>query len=92
MVGESSGVSTLLNSERISRENPAPIGDGQSGDQQENQERVVSDIATFSAEALALSRQVVAAGESAEQGSVESQGRGQEPEPGAAVPSIDIRV
>lgn len=93
MIGESSGVSTLLNNERISRENQVQSDDGTPlAREEENQERTVSDVAQFSAEALALSREVVAAGQSSEQGQIEPQGRGQEGEPGIPESSLDIRV
>jgi len=92
MVGESSGVTTLINSDRIYRQNQAgaeskPIDPGE-----EARETSFSDVTSFSSEALALARNVVPAGGSAEQGQVEAQGRGQEKsnDPGSGL--LDIRV
>lgn len=92
MVAESSGVATLLNTERIQRDNTAQPENNRRADEQESLARSVSDVATFSAEALALSREVIPPGESSEQGASEPQGRGQEASPADAAVSIDIRV
>jgi hypothetical protein len=92
MIGESSGVSTLINNERIYRENQAQSERGQEEKVAENLERTFSDITSFSPEALALSRNAVPPGESVELRQVESQGRGQgEGQKGMAT-SLDIRV
>ncbi len=78
MIGESSGVTTLINNERISRENqPGPKS--KSPDQgEEVPVGNISDVTSFSSEALALARTVLPAGGSASEGQVEQQDRGQE--------------
>lgn len=81
MIGESSGVATLLNNERIFRE--AQVGDARQSAPEREQpaEEAVSDVTRFSAEAIALSREVVAAGEGSELDS--NQTTEQPPEPAA---------
>ncbi|MCP3887627.1 MAG: hypothetical protein GY702_01980 [Desulfobulbaceae bacterium] len=91
MVIESSGVSTLLNQDRISRDYQVQ-SDGSEGPEQEAApEQTVSDVATFSPQALALSRSVVEAGETSAQSDTAAVGRGQEAEQqGPAAGSLNI--
>lgn len=94
MIGESSGVTTLINNERITRENRVQ-GDSQSRestDQDDFQQGGVSDTASFSTEALALARNVVPVTESAAQGDTEGQGRGQGEDDTSAPRFLDIRA
>lgn len=96
MIGESSGVSTLLINERITRESQVQEESSRGTEEHQNQQQTVSDVTTFSAEALALSKEVVPTGQASEQGATEQQGRGQEEDPavtGSATTNfLDIRV
>ncbi len=77
MIGESSGVTTLINNERISRENqPEPAAKTPDQDD-EVASGNFSDITSFSSEALALARKVVPAGGSGADGQVDRQDQGQ---------------
>ena len=78
MIGESSGVDTLFNNERIYRESQVEKEQAPVSVSEESADQTVSDVARFSAEAVALSREVVAAGESNEQDATQPEGRGQE--------------
>ncbi|MGB3224437.1 MAG: hypothetical protein WBB23_16675 [Desulforhopalus sp.] len=94
MIGESSGVTTLINNERITRENQVRSEDKKPEQAQEAVAGNFSDVTSFSSEALALSRNVVPAEGSAAQGQVErqdqSQGKMQGQESSARF--LDIRV
>ncbi len=92
MIGESSGVTTLINNERTYRENQAQSEKGQTENLAENLERTFSDITSFSPEALALSRNAVPPGESVELGQAEPQGRGQGEGQKGMARSLNIRV
>lgn len=92
MIGESSGVSTLLNSERIYREQQAESQQRVPGDAEETTVTSVSDEVTFSAEAVALAQRVPAASENDEQGRVEPEGRQQDQAEERQELFLDIRV
>ncbi len=92
MIGESSGVTTLINNERISRENQVQSEKGVSEKSAEIPQQKSSDVTSFSAEALALSRKVVPAGDTLEDGQVSQPGRGQEEKHNSPPRSLDIRV
>jgi hypothetical protein len=92
MIGESSGVTTLINSERLYRENQLRP-EGKASDQDEEAlAGNISDVTSFSAEALALAQNVVPVSGSSEQGQVERQGRGQEESASSTARFLDIRV
>jgi len=92
MIGESSGTTTLINNERIYRENQLRSESKAAEQNKEALAENVSDVTSFSAEALALAKNVVAVSGSAEQGQVEQQGRGQELSQSNAAKFLDIRV
>jgi hypothetical protein len=75
MIGEASGVTTLINNERIQRENQVSSESRSSDQGEEIGEQNFSDVTSFSAEALALAKNVVPAGGSAEEGQLEQQGQ-----------------
>ncbi len=92
MIGESSGVTTLINNERIYRENQVRPESKAPEQGEEAPEGNISDVTSFSSEALALARNVVPASGSAEHGQVEQQGRGQEKSQSSTAKFLDIRV
>jgi hypothetical protein len=67
MIGGSNGIATLLNNERIYREGQVEESQQAAVEKDQSAEQTVSDITRFSAEAIALSREVVAAGDVQEQ-------------------------
>jgi hypothetical protein len=75
MIGEASGVTTLINNERIQRENQVSSESRSSDQGEEIGEQNFSDVTFFSVEALALAKNVVPAGGSAEEGQLEQQGQ-----------------
>lgn len=92
MIGESSGVSTLLTNERIFRES-------QAGNETRNVDEPGNisiegrtDEVTISAEATALAQAVTTPTESSAVSSTEQQGREQETEVAGAPQFLDIRV
>lgn len=91
MIGESSGVSTFVNNERIIRDNPVQGGRKQNTFE-ENAEQNFADVTSFSPQALALARNVAPPGEAAELENTEPQGRGQGETPTLPAKSLDIRV
>jgi hypothetical protein len=92
MIGESSGVTTLINTERIHRENQVRSENRVPDQGEEALAGNVSDVTSFSSEALALARNIVPVGGSAEQGQIEQQGRGQEESQNGTAKFLDIRV
>lgn len=90
MLGESSNISTLIHSERISRGNQIRPGGGQ--EEEDAQQQSYADVASFSPQSLALARNVTPAGASAEQEQPQSQGRGQGGDRSGSARLIDIRV
>lgn len=95
MIGESSGVTTLINNERITRENQAGSGNKKPEKAQEALAGNFSDVTSFSSEALALARKVVPAGGSAAQGHIEKQDESQEKmqaQQKSSAKFLDIRV
>jgi hypothetical protein len=79
MIGESSGVATLLNNERVYKEALVENEQPAVAAREESADKVVSEVVQFSAEAIALSKEVVAVGEGSEQDATQPEGRGQEP-------------
>jgi hypothetical protein len=94
MIGESSGVTTLINNERITRENQVRSENKKPDQAQEALAGNFSDVTSFSSEALALARNVVPAGGSAAQGQVEKQVQSPEKMQGqkSSAKFLDIRV
>lgn len=94
MIGESSGVTTLINNERITRENQVRSENKKPEQAQEAVAGNFSDVTSFSSEALALARNVVPAEGSAAQGQVERQDQSQEKMQGqeSSARFLDIRV
>lgn len=94
MIGEPSSVTTLINNERITRENQVRSENKKPGQTQEALTGNFSDVTSFSSEALALARNVVPAGGSAAQGQIEKQDQGQEKmqEQKKSSRFLDIRV
>jgi hypothetical protein len=92
MIGESSGVTTLINNERIQRENQVSSERRLPVQGEEVSEQKFSDITSFSSEALALAKTVVPVGGSSEQGQVEQQDQGQEKSQNSMARFLDIRV
>jgi hypothetical protein len=90
MIGESSNISTLVNSERISRENQIRPGGGQ--EEEDSKQQSYADVASFSPQALALARNVAPTGASAEQEQTQSQGRQQGADSGLSARLLDIRI
>ena len=90
MIGESSNISTLINSERISRENQIRPGGGQ--EEEDSLQQSFADVASFSPQALALARKVAPTGASAEQEQTQSQGRQQGAGSGLSARLLDIRI
>ncbi len=92
MIGEASNVTTLINNERIYRENQVKP---ESKELDQGEEAVAlrgDDVTSFSSEALALARKVTPVNGSAEDGQVEQQGRGQEKSQDTTSRFLDIRV
>jgi len=93
MIGESSGVTTLINNERITRENQVGPENSKKTDQSEEAlEGKFSDVTSFSSEALALAKNVVPVGGTAEQEQAESQGFSQQNIQNTTSRFLDIRV
>lgn len=93
MIGESSGITTLLNNERIYRQSQAESVTPGESEEQTSTSGVVTDEVTFSAEAVALRQQVASTSETPEENVVEPQGREQEePAPPPDRNVLDIRV
>lgn len=92
MIGESSGVTTLINNERITRENQVRSENKKPEQAEEAMTGNFSDVTSFSSEALALARNVVPVGGSAAQGQVEQQDQGQGKEQKNTAKFLDIRV
>lgn len=89
MIGEASGVTTLINNERIQRENQVSSEGRFSEQGEELGEQNFSDVTSFSAEALALAKNVVPVA-SAEEGQLEQQG--QDKTQNSTARFLDIRV
>ena len=91
MIGESSGVPTLINNERIARENQVRSETREdSGD--DGLEQSYTDVTSFSPQALALARNIAPAEASAEENQTQSQGRGQDGAGNSAARFLDIRI
>jgi hypothetical protein len=95
MIGESSGVTTLINNERIYRENQLR-SENKASDQGEETLAAsagnFSDVTSFSSEALALAGKVVPVGGSGAEGKLEQQDQDQKRSPNSATGLLDIRV
>lgn len=92
MIGESSGVPTLINNERINRENQVRSENSSTSAEEEPLAGNFSDVTTFSSEALALARNVTAAGGNQEEQQLESQDGGQAQNQSNGPRRLDIRV
>jgi hypothetical protein len=95
MIGESSGVTTLINNERIYRENQLR-SENKASDQGEETLAAsagnFSDVTSFSSEALALAGKVVPVGGSAAEGKLEQQDQDQKRSENSTAGLLDIRV
>ncbi|MGB3223131.1 MAG: hypothetical protein WBB23_10045 [Desulforhopalus sp.] len=92
MIGESSGATALINNERIQRDNQVRSESRALDQGKEIPQGQSSDVTSFSSEALALARNVVPVGGSAEQGQTEPPDRGQEKSRNDTARFLDIRV
>lgn len=92
MISESSGMNTLIQSERTARTNQAQTERKPSSQGEESRESSYSDFTTFSPQALALARKVPSPGPTADLQQAEPQGRGQGVEQSLPTRSLDIRV
>jgi hypothetical protein len=90
MIGEASGVTTLINNERIQRENQVSSESRFSEQGEEFKEQSFSDVTSFSTEALALAKNVAPVEGSAEEGQLEQQG--QVKDQNSTARFLDIRV
>jgi len=92
MIGESSGVTTLLNNERIQRENQVRPESKVPLQGEDVSAANFSDVTSFSSEALALAKKVLPVGGNAEQGQVEQQDPGPAKNQENITGFLDIRV
>lgn len=93
MIGEATNINTLLNNERVYRNEAPQEQQSDTNRAEESREQAASDTTSFSPQALALSRNVVAAGDAGESNGNEAQGRGQESRPAeVGAQFLDIRV
>lgn len=92
MIGESGGMTTLINNERIHRGNQGsserriPVQDEELSKQKN------PDVTSFSSEGLALAKKLVPVGGSPEQGQIEQQDQGQNKSLNSTARFLDIRV
>lgn len=91
MIGEASGVTTLINSERVARENLLRPGTRQDNGE-EGLEQRYADVTSFSPQALALARNVAPTAATAEEGQTPTQGQGQENRQSTVAGYLDIRI
>ena len=93
MIGEATNVSTLLNNERVYKNDQVQKEQKDSEQADEARQQAVTDTTSFSSQAQALSRGVVAAGETPDEQRAEAQGRQQETNAADDTGrSVDIRV
>lgn len=93
MIGESSGVTTLINNERINRENQVRPESKAPDHGKDTVAANFSDVTSFSSEALALAKNVVPVSGNSEQEQVEQQSQGQDgKETTTTARFLDIRV
>ena len=92
MIGEASGVTTLINNERIQREKQVSSESRFSDQGEELGEQNFSDVTSFSAEALALAKNVVPVEGNVEEGQLEQQNQGREKNQNSTARFLDIRV
>lgn len=93
MIGESSGVTTLINNERINRENQVRPESKAPEQGKDAAAANFSDVTSFSSEALALSKNVAPVSGSAKQQQVEQQSQGQDGSKNTTTARfLDIRV
>ena len=90
MIGEASGVTSLINNERLQRENQVNSESRFSDQEEEVREQNFSDVTSFTAEALALAKSVVPVGGSTAEGQLENQGH--EKNQNSTARFLDIRV
>lgn len=92
MIGETGAVTVQINSERVNRESSVQPDRLQQNTESEveQQPQEFSDVTSFSAEALALSRQVTEASGSAEQQGTEPSGQNQQEAQPAPLISVDL--
>ena len=92
MIGETGGVTTTINSERIFRENSGEETRRREGEGEVTEQAASSDTVSISAEAIALARNVPPAGEASEaENNVEAE-QGEQRPPELHTGEIDIRV
>jgi hypothetical protein len=92
MLGESNGVTTLLNYERIQRDNQAGAKSKVPVVDEEHRTGDFSDVTSFSPEALALARNVAPVSSTAEQSQPEQQSGEEERQQNSTAGFLDIRV
>jgi len=92
MIGEASGVTTLINNERIQRENQVSSENCLSQRGEEVRDKNFSDVTSFSSEALALAKNVTPAEGNAEHDQIEQQNQDQEKIQNSTARFLDIRV
>ncbi len=92
MIGEASGVTTLINNERIQRENQVRSESRAPDQGEEELAGNVSDVTSFSSEAMALAKNVTPVGGSEAQEQVEQQEQGQDKSQSSTARFLDIRV
>jgi len=92
MIGESGSVSTLINSEKLYRENLTSGNGRQAKDSGSPEAQSFADSVSISPRAIALARNVPPAGESSESGSGTETERQPETAESSRPGNIDIRV
>ncbi len=92
MIGESSGVTTLINNERIQKENQVRPESKVPDPTEEIKEGKISDVTSFSSEAMALAGNIVPMGGSSAQGQAEQQNQRQAKGRNSIPRFLDIRV
>lgn len=92
MIGEASGVTTLINNERIQRENQVNAESSLSQRGEEVRDQNFSDVTSFSSEALALAKNVTPTEGTAEHDQLEQQNQDEEKIQNSTATFLDIRV
>ncbi len=92
MIGESSGITTVINNERIQRENQVRPESKVPDPAEEAKEGNISDVTSFSSEAMALAKNIVPVSGNQAQGQTEQQGQRQGKSQNSTSRFLDIRV
>jgi hypothetical protein len=92
MIGESSGVTTLINNERIQKENQVRPESKVPDPTEEAKEGKISDVTSFSSESIALAKNIVPVGGSVAQNQVEQQNQRQPKGQDSSARFLDIRA